>query len=424
MSTNFSSRKEAQQYQFVSHIVYDLPAIIKDGKVVQPVTYHTEVIPQPDRKVTILTESREGQVTAGFHGTGRKHLSPLPVRYRKWQLIDGSAMTHIYVPGSSTAPPTDTYSYTSPIAHSSGYVLSNNEILSLERKAITGLRNRAKDMSFNAAQAYAERHQTANLVANTAQTLAKSIRSLRKGDILGAARALGVKPSRKVRKSSKVSVTTDNISRRWLELEYGWKPLLQDVHGAAEALAKSNNNVQFTRVTKVQSAEAHDDRTVKQSLNTGDTGFDKTRYKTDDKLVIRYGVKFSQQSPVTDLQKMGLTNPALLAWELLPFSFVADWFVPIGSFLSSLDATLGLRFESGYKTVFRTINTEMTSEAMVNYRTGGYLSRYEHASSKLIEWDRTVLSDFPSAVLPVMKNPFSVTHAANAIALLHQLFKR
>jgi hypothetical protein len=33
---------------------------------------------------------------------------------------------------------------------------------------------------------------------------------------------------------------------------------------------------------------------------------------------------------------LGLTNPLNVAWELVPFSFVVDWFIPIGSFFDGL----------------------------------------------------------------------------------------
>jgi len=38
--------------------------------------------------------------------------------------------------------------------------------------------------------------------------------------------------------------------------------------------------------------------------------------------------------------RISLGNPMELAWELIPFSFVVDWFLPIGNWISALDATL------------------------------------------------------------------------------------
>lgn len=46
--------------------------------------------------------------------------------------------------------------------------------------------------------------------------------------------------------------------------------------------------------------------------------------------------------------RFGLLNPLSVAWELMPLSFVADWFLPIGSYLSGFDANLRFDVTSGY----------------------------------------------------------------------------
>ncbi|UUW21163.1 MAG: maturation protein [Sanya fiers-like virus 2] len=42
-------------------------------------------------------------------------------------------------------------------------------------------------------------------------------------------------------------------------------------------------------------------------------------------------------------QQLGLSNPALLAWEVLPYSFVVDWFLGIGTFLRQFGVFHGLQ---------------------------------------------------------------------------------
>lgn len=36
---------------------------------------------------------------------------------------------------------------------------------------------------------------------------------------------------------------------------------------------------------------------------------------------------------------LGFTNPAAVLWEATPFSFVVDWFLPIGDYLKTLDGS-------------------------------------------------------------------------------------
>jgi hypothetical protein len=52
-------------------------------------------------------------------------------------------------------------------------------------------------------------------------------------------------------------------------------------------------------------------------------------------------------------ERWGLTDPASVAWELIPFSFVADWFVPIGDTLRAIHAARTLPVEKVITTTLR-----------------------------------------------------------------------
>ena len=44
--------------------------------------------------------------------------------------------------------------------------------------------------------------------------------------------------------------------------------------------------------------------------------------------------------------QLGLVNPASVAWELIPFSFLVDWFLPVGKFLESYTDTVGMQLDN------------------------------------------------------------------------------
>jgi hypothetical protein len=50
---------------------------------------------------------------------------------------------------------------------------------------------------------------------------------------------------------------------------------------------------------------------------------------------------------------LGLANPVAIAWELIPFSFVVDRFVDVGSYLNSYSETFGWEISPGCRTVRR-----------------------------------------------------------------------
>jgi hypothetical protein len=48
--------------------------------------------------------------------------------------------------------------------------------------------------------------------------------------------------------------------------------------------------------------------------------------------------------------QLGFLNPALVAWELVPFSFVVDWFVNVGAVISSMTDFMGCTLKDPYHT--------------------------------------------------------------------------
>lgn len=71
----------------------------------------------------------------------------------------------------------------------------------------------------------------------------------------------------------------------------------------------------------------------------------------DQTHVVKVGIKaYVSDATLAQIGSHGLTNPAALAWELFPLSFVIDWFIPIGSFLDGLSTSLGMEFRDGYMT--------------------------------------------------------------------------
>lgn len=301
----------------------------------------------------------------------------------------------------------------------------------LKDKATRNLLQNLRDSSFNAAQAVAERKQTADLIANTAKKVAGALRNLRKGNFGKAARDLGVVPKKRAGRRFNSQYATDQakaIGNAWLELQYGWKPLLSDVYGSMETLAKANNprgnpNTIYAKATgRASRSEAKTNR-IERKPNSGWTGTDITVQEGNFDVIVKTGVTYSVSSPVlASLKKVGITNPALLAWELLPYSFVVDWFLPIGNYLESLDATNGLSFYDGYVSVLikKRFSTN-TNQSL--HQTNGYKHQYRNDSEERteIKFTRTALGGFPLAPAPTFKNPLSTSHVSSAMALLLQL---
>lgn len=260
-----------------------------------------------------------------------------------------------------------------------------------------------KDQSVNLAQAWAERQMTADLVGNTALKLAKAYKYAKKGNFKKAARALGARPNKS--------------ASNWLELQYGWLPLLSDVYGAAEALAKRDSPQHWTITGKGVVREPWS--------NLGTRWYGRWRGRTVERGMQGVFVRLDyvpKNDFFVNLSNLGLTNPAQLAWELLPYSFIVDWIWPVGDWLSSLDATVGLEFHSGSRTQRREgyglWYPDPEPEPGYTYTKMQY-----SAASRYLSLTRSVYLESPIPYPPPPKNPFSFTHMANGLALLAQAFK-
>jgi hypothetical protein len=117
-----------------------------------------------------------------------------------------------------------------------------------------------------------------------------------------------------------------------------------------------------------------------------------------------------------------LGNPAYLAWELIPYSFVVDWAIPIGDWLMSLDALFGVKKIEGVVTTKSVITCHRYSKVMAVdtrkvYQSGPAL----YKSTKI---SRGTFNSIPIPPLPRWSPSTSYKAVANGIALLTAVNKK
>lgn len=331
-----------------------------------------------------------------------------------------------------------------PLPSGLATLMSNNDAI-LRTKALL----KVKDLKVNLAQAFAERKQTSALILNTVFTLSNAFRKLKRFDVVGCADALGVKlhPRKqrrllyearsarlsyerelaRLRKKGSGPPTTDGLAfaaNKWLEYKFGWVPLLQDVYGSAEMLAKFhvNGTRSHTRVSAIHEQSLP---SVQSSYPSGYSGrtSDTGTMKVKSKIGFRF---YADDSIWSETPNMGLTDPALLAWELIPYSFVVDWFLPIGDFLGALNARQGFIFKDGFINHFATGDSVrvITDSHSVSAGTYSYqMTRNARHQETTYRHKREALLDFPLPFFPSVENPYSASHLATALALLKQTFR-
>jgi hypothetical protein len=269
----------------------------------------------------------------------------------------------------------------------------------------------------NVAQDIVQLNQVVRTMQDPIDRITRAVKHIRGKNIPGAVDVLWNGRPPKYRKGNKPHAERP-LADNWLAMQYGWKPLLQDVHGATESLARFNFADYSVRQVKASGKSKAVTRTPIVSYTDHEAGVVHTVVTSRCKIGLRYTL---DNRLTSFLQQTGFTNPINLFWEVLPYSFVVDWFLPIGPYLETLSAWDGLVFLDGFQTQF----TRKVHQAVVG---GSWVSgNYVHTVSGDYEaegilLDRIKLTSFPSAVFPSFKNPISTEHVLNSLALMVSAF--
>lgn len=252
---------------------------------------------------------------------------------------------------------------------------------------------------------WAERKQAYDSIADIATRLYRAAKFLRKGNLKMFLYVLSIsKNDRRFEGWSprKIAKEWSNI---WLAYHFGWEPLVKDIHTAVEAVSKPFEPK--TVEVKGKRVACRSYRTWNNQYTTGScevTG--SVRCKVGATVVVD-----SQYAYVAG--RWGVVNPAVIAWELIPFSFVVDWFTNVGDFLNQGTDLLGVQITNPYTTVFMRLQSSFSDR---------YKPPYPGAKS--IEMESTYMErilSIPGVTLG--KRPpyrLSVVRAATAISLLVQ----
>lgn len=203
-------------------------------------------------------------------------------------------------------------------------------------------------------------------------------------------------------------------ANRWLEYQYGWKPLMSDIYATCSLLDEQAKRRKIITGKGTHRSGTDPTYTFPQ-INAGlmyvNPKVISGAYCRADWVI--------HNSVAAQLNRLGLTNILEIGWELIPFSFVIDWVAPIGDYLGALGAGWGLTFKGGSITRYTTADVTCIWTAYPFIK--GTPIRYR---MKSVTWFRYPISEATLTTRVYTKNPFSVTRAVTALALLTQLLSK
>jgi hypothetical protein len=192
-------------------------------------------------------------------------------------------------------------------------------------------------------------------------------------------------------------ITPKELANRWMEARYALRPLMYDAHGLISATTDYKRSTRNTfRSYKYIVAE---DTSTNQLLWSSSAGGIRGNMYASRTLEVRAGVL----TLLTGLQNMlvwGVTEPIETLYELLPYSFVLDWFFNVGKLIASWSPNVGLKKLASWSVVTETTFQQSTITSA--YNTGSY--NYRNYRNESGTYTKTSVFQYrtPEPSLPVL----------------------
>jgi len=365
---------------------------ISYGHGVDEIIYDVPYVSEYAQKPSSPTKSNGHIPTDWFRSVGKVVQNEPAVRQRRVH-VDGELVVDLSV----TEHITNTYPTFSYTVELPGFDEARNY-------ALTKAKNKLHEHSSSWGENLGQGKKTCEDLAKGAGKLAKALLALKRGNVKEAARNFGIGSGGK---------PFESVADFWLASQFVIKPTLSDIHelnqAAIEVLkkkhpfyvaatAETDNDYRFTYEFRECHAVA------------------KARFRAQLN-------GWVENTETYLLQSAGLMNPADIAWELLPWTFVIDWFVPVGNTLQAMTAGFGLNDNGGWVThhidaallIQHTVDEDDGTDGYRRISPGAFAEeRWTFARGCFTSWP--LWTGFYAA-----PNPFSSAHGLNAMALLRQL---
>lgn len=204
------------------------------------------------------------------------------------------------------------------------------------------------------------------------------------------------------------------LGGKWLEFQYGWKPLAQSLYGSAVHVMQSPPHLMRL---KTHASEQSDLSLIESSAeNYVHTSLGHLEQRCQIAVQMTHGTNASQL-----LGEFSSLNPVSIAWEMTPYSFVVDWFLDVGGYIRGVETAslYGSQFLSGWVTLTGLINSRDT---VVQSWSSGDTTKYQDLSGSFSRRykSRSVLAGYPFPRPPRFKMDLGSGRLLNAAALLSQ----
>lgn len=205
------------------------------------------------------------------------------------------------------------------------------------------------------------------------------------------------------------------VTEMWLEYWLGWAPAMGDIWNALDVLQRPFPNQHISVAT--------------QTIYRDQVRFDESNRRGVELHTQRGVIGCYADAQVTNynlhlLNQLGLINPAETAFNIIPFSFVLNWFVNVQQVLGALTDFAGVSLTNTGTAVYVTREGNIAQQIRsYDPNTGKYI--WKSANGHLNGFDKSRKpGSLPSPSLTCQFDRLSLTRAATAVSLLVEVFLR
>ncbi len=282
----------------------------------------------------------------------------------------------------------------------SPYAFPDSELL----ECLGKLSSAVKGSDFNLAVCAAQGNLAVKMVVDALSSFGRAFLALKRGDFGRAARCLGVN-------KNSTRLKPNDLAGRWLELQYGWLPLMSDCH---EAFRSYEALTSRARVLRYQATRVR--------KGTWDGSTSPVNFSVIGQTTRKTRIICELTEQLSNSRILGLTDPLSVAWEVIPYSFCVDWFIPVGNYLEALNIVPKLKGR-----FLTTRHNEWSGKFQPSPPGVGdpdWERKGIECRSKVIRLSRVYSTglDVPAPSFKPLSKAMSPKHVWNAIALATQRF--
>lgn len=222
-------------------------------------------------------------------------------------------------------------------------------------------------------------------------------------------------------------------SRVWLEYRYGWKPIMYDIANICKSYEESRR--QFgTKPERVVERAGWEGYMKRTSTSSGPVS-GLTSLSMDHIYLHEAHVNSGVIFDITDASLafsteetfgLSLRNAVSAGWELVPYSFVVDWFYDVGSWLNAVNPRPGIEVRGCWTTTkYLQVNVSKIVKASItvnNSPTTTYSLPGGEYREEIWDTNRTANPTL-SMVPPEVPGALSFTHLIDSLALTMTKFR-